>query len=144
MESQAVPGREEYADSEKYQIRAWDWSKRTRIMEIMTLINKARHDLPALQQTNNIEFLDIDNPQILAFHKWSLDGHNKALIVISLDQHYSQKGWVKVPLHHWGIVEGHPVRVIDQVTGDSYLWDRAFCYVELHPVLPFHIFEVQL
>lgn len=144
MESQAIPGREEYADSEKYQIRTWDWAKRTRIMEIMTLINKARHELPALQQTNNIEFLEIDNPQIIAFHKWSLDGQNKALVVISLDQHYAQKGWVKVPLNHWGIHEGHNVRVIDQITGDSYNWDKEWCYVELHPVLPFHIFEVKL
>lgn len=144
MESQAIPGREEYADSEKYQIRDWDWSKRTRIMEIMTLINKARHRLPALQQTNNIAFLEIENPQILAFHKWSLDGQNKALVVVSLDQHYTQKGWVKVPAQHWGIQKGHSVRVRDMVTGDSYNWDQEWCYVELHPVLPFHIFEVQI
>ncbi len=144
MESQAIPGREEYADSEKYQIRVWDWTKRTRIMEIMSLINKARHHLSALQQTNNIEFLEIDNPQIIAFHKWSFDSQNKALIVISLDQHYVQKGWIKVPLQQWGIHEGHNVRVIDMVTEDSYNWDKEWCYVELHSVLPFHIFEVQL
>jgi starch synthase (maltosyl-transferring) len=110
----------------------------------MTLINKARRELSALQQTNNIEFLEIDNSQLIAFHKWSLDGQNKALIVISLDQYYTQKGWVKVPLYHWGIHEGHNVRVIDQITGNSYNWDREWCYVELHPVLPFHIFEVKL
>ncbi len=144
MESAALPGKEEYLDSEKYQIRSWDWSKKTRLAEIIALINKSRHELAALQQTNNIEFLAIENPQLLAFHKWSLDGIQKTLVVISLDPYYSQKGWVKVPLQHWGISEGHPVRVVDSITGDSYNWDREWCYVELHPVLPFHIFDVQL
>lgn len=144
LESAAIPGKEEYINSEKYEIRAWDWSKKTRLMELMTRINKTRHDLSALQQTNNIEFLTIENKELLAFHKWSLDGSQKALVVISLDPFYPQKGWVKIPLSHWNIHEGHPVRVIDKITGDSYNWDREWCYIELHPVLPFHIFEVQL
>ncbi len=144
MVNAGVAGKEEYKDSEKYEVRHWDWHKENKITEVITLINKARNTSEALQQTNNIEFLEIDNDQLIAFYKWNFDNTDKKLIVVSLDPHYSQKGWVKVPLHKWGIHEGHPIVVNDMLTGNSYHWDREWSYIELHPVLPFHIFDVSL
>lgn len=142
--SDAIPGKEEYHDSEKYEFRHWDWKKETNLTRIMTAINKARKELPSLQQTNNIEFLEIDNQQLLAFHKWDFEAKDRTLVVVNLDPHYAQKGWVKVPLSKWGIQAGHTVRVFDVITEDSYVWNEEHCYIELHPVLPFHIFKVEL
>lgn len=144
LESAAIPGKEEYHDSEKYEFRHWDWNKENNLTRIMSTINHARKQMPSLQQTNNIEFLEIDNHQLLAFHKWDFESKDRTLVVVNLDPHYSQKGWVKIPLSKWGISEGHTVRVFDVVTEDSYVWNKEFCFIELHPVLPFHIFKVEL
>ncbi len=144
LESAAIPGKEEYHDSEKYEFRHWDWNKENNLTRIMSTINHARKQMPSLQQTNNIEFLEIDNQQLLAFHKWDFESNDRTLVVVNLDPHYSQKGWVKIPLSKWGISEGHTVRVFDVVTEDSYVWNQEFCFIELHPVLPFHIFKVEL
>jgi starch synthase (maltosyl-transferring) len=141
--SDAIPGKEEYHDSEKYEFRNWDWKKENNMTRIMKAINLARREMPSLQQTNNIEFLDINNQYLLAFHKWDFEAKDRSLIVVNLDPHYPQNGWVKIPLAQWGIEAGHTVRIYDVVTKDSYVWNEEFCYVELHPVLPFHIFKVE-
>jgi len=141
--SAAIPGKEEYHDSEKYEFRHWDWEKENNLTRIISAINHARKEMPSLQQTNNIEFLDIDNQHLLAFHKWDFEAKDRSLVVVNLDPHYTQKGRVKIPLTQWGINDGQTVRVFDVVTEDSYLWNEEFCYVELHPILPFHIFKVE-
>jgi starch synthase (maltosyl-transferring) len=136
MESAAVPGREEYMDSEKYEVRHWDWESKTSLMHIYTAINSARKRFKALQQTNNVQFLDIDNDQLIAYRKWSDDGTNEVIVVVSLDPNYKQIGTLR--LHKQG-----PLRVTDGVTGDSYNWAGGTAYIELHPALPFHVFNVE-
>ncbi len=140
MISDALPGREEYHNSEKYQITHYDWYKETKLSRIITKINAVRHQQKALQQTNNIEFCDTDNDQLLAFYKWSDHKDNEMLIIISMDHYYTQKGNVRLPIQSLGINPGHRVQLNDLLTGSSYNWHNEWNYVELHPTLPFHIF----
>jgi starch synthase (maltosyl-transferring) len=142
MQSAAIPGKEEYADSEKYQIRRWDWEKENKITAIIAKINHARKAQPSLQQTNNIIFCDTDNEMLLAYYKYDDDKTNETLMVINLDAYYTKQGWVKVPLHHLGVREGQQIQLIDLITGSSYIWDKEWCFVELHPTLPFHLFKI--
>ena len=144
MEHHAIPGKEEYLDSEKYEVRLWDWDKNNKLLEVMRLVNTARRQNNALQHTHNIEFCDIENPQILAYFKQSEDGKNNLLCVVNLDPYYTQSGHVKVPLHRMGMKEGDSYSVNDLLTGISYRWDKEWNYVELNPNgLPFHLFKVE-
>lgn len=143
MVSEAIPGKEEYQDSEKYQIRVWDWNKENKITTLIGKINNVRKEQKSLQQTNNIEFCDTDNDQLLAYYKYDDNRENETLIIVSLDAYYSKQGHVKVPLKSLGISEGHTIVVTDLITGNSYHWDKEWCYVELHPTLPFHLFKIQ-
>jgi len=143
MVTDAVPGREEYMDSEKYEVRHWDWKKENKITTLIGKINKIRRQHPSLQQTNNIEFCDTDNDQIIAYYKYDDSRQNETLMIVSLDAYYSKQGWVKVPLRSLGIQEGHNIVVTDLITGNSYHWDKEWCYIELHPALPFHLFKIQ-
>jgi len=136
LESAAVPGREEYWDSEKYEVRHWDWESQTGMMHIYKAINAARKRFKALQQTNNIAFLGIDNDQLIAYRKWSDCGSSEVIVVVSLDPNYKQVGTLQLP-------ENERLRVTDGVTGDSYHWSGYTAYIELHPSLPFHIFNVE-
>ena len=138
----ALPGREEYYMSEKFQVCHYDWFKENKLTMLISKINKIRHENPALQQTNNIQFCHIENDNLMAFYKWSDDGSNRLLIVVSLDPYYSQQGSVQMPLDKLGVHPGHQIQLKDLITGSSYNWHNEWNFVELHPTLPFHIFKL--
>ena len=142
MISDSLPGREEYLNSEKFQICHYDWNKENKLTTIISKINQIRHENEALQQTNNIKFCNIENHNLIAFYKWNQDKTNELLIIISLEQYYSQQGSVQLPLSDLGIHHGHQIQVQDLVTGSSYNWYDEWNFIELHPTLPFHIFKI--
>ena len=143
MISDAIPGKEEYYMSEKFQLKHYDWFKENKLTLLISKINGIRRENKALQQTNNIKFCHIENDNLLAFYKWDQDKTNELLIIISLDQYYAQQGNVQLPLGDLGRHTGHQVQVKDLVTGSSYNWHSEWNFVELHPALPFHIFKIQ-
>lgn len=143
MISDAIPGKEEYMDSEKYEVRHWDWEKENKITTLIGKINNIRRDHPSLQQTNNIEFCDTDNDQLIAYYKYDDSRQDETLMVASLDAYYSKQGWLKLPLQSLGMQPGQNIVVTDLITGNSYHWDKEWNYIELHPALPFHLFKIQ-
>lgn len=142
MINEAIPGKEEYWDSEKFRICHYDWSKENKLSLLITRINRIRHENEALQQTNNIRFCTIHNDHLLAFYKWNQDRSNEMLIVISLDHYYSQRGSVQLPLSDLNLRPGQLVSMNDLITGNTYNWHSEWNFVELHPTLPFHIFKI--
>jgi len=139
----AIPGKEEYYMSEKFQVCHYDWSKENKLTTLIGKINEIRHNHESYQQTNNIQFCHIENDKLLAFYKWNDDRSDETLTIISLDQYYMQTGHVQVPLSDLGIQQGQKVEVQDLITGNSYNWYDEWNYVELHPTLPFHIFKIK-
>lgn len=143
MVSDAIPGKEEYMDSEKYEVRHWDWKKENKITTLIGKINNIRREHPSLQQTNNIEFCDTDNDQLIAYYKYDDNRQDETLMVASLDAYYAKQGWLKLPLQSLGLQPGQNIVVTDLITGNSYHWDKEWNYIELHPALPFHLFKIQ-
>jgi starch synthase (maltosyl-transferring) len=47
------PGKEEYLDSEKYEIRRWDLERPESLREFIALVNRIRRESPPLQQDGN-------------------------------------------------------------------------------------------
>jgi len=142
MDSAAVPGREEYHNSEKYECRNWDWKAENKIMVIMKKINEARRALPSLQQTNNIEFCESQNDNIIAYVKFDDAKRCLSLMIASLDSYYTQEGSVKLPLHQLELGHINQFSVTDVITGNQYHWNADWNYVALHPTLPFHLFKI--
>ncbi|MDX1314104.1 MAG: alpha-1,4-glucan--maltose-1-phosphate maltosyltransferase [Eudoraea sp.] len=142
MVTDAMPGKEEYLNSEKYEVRHWDWSIQNKLTHLISKINQFRKDNPALQQTNNIQFCHIENDHLIAYHKWNDDRTNQLLIVVNIDPYYTQTGFVQMPLEAIGISAGEEVLMQDLVTDNGYYWRDEWNYVELHPALPFHIFQI--
>ena len=137
-------GSEEYLDSEKYQIRHWDLNQTSSLRELITLVNRIRNENPALQSDWSVEFHPVDNDQLLCFSKRSDDGANIILVVINLDPHHTQSGFVHLPLEDFGIEAGHPFQAHELLTGARYLWDGPRNYVELNPQsVPAHIFRIR-
>ncbi len=142
MTSDALPGKEEYLNSEKFQISHYDWTQENKITTIISRVNKIRHENEALQQTNNITFCHIENDNLLAFYKWNNDKTNELLIIISLDPYYAQQGSLQLPLANLSLAHGGQIQVHDLITDSSYNWTSEWNFIELHPTLPFHIFKI--
>jgi starch synthase (maltosyl-transferring) len=145
MESRPLRrGSEEYLDSEKYQIRAWDWDRPGSLADFIGLVNRIRRDSRALQTDRKLEFHPVDNDQLICYSKQAEDGSNLVLMVVNLDPHYRQSGFVDLPLDRLQIDEHRPYEVNDLLTGARYMWSGRRNYVELNPAsLPGHVFRLR-
>ena len=135
-----APGKEEYLNSEKYEYFKWDWEKQNKITTIITRINTIRKKHASLQQTNNIAFCATNNDQIMAYYKFDDDKQDETLMVASLDSNYTAQSMVLLPNELHGSL---PVKITDLITGNSYIWNSEWNFVELSPDLPFHLFKIE-
>ncbi|TXF90422.1 DUF3416 domain-containing protein [Neolewinella aurantiaca] len=134
-------GKEEYYDSEKYMVRHYDWTYENRITQAYRIINRARRENAALQQTNNIRFTSSENPNLLSYIKWSEDRSSFIWTIVNFDQDNRQGGHVRVPKDLLG---ENGFRVTDLLTGSQYWWNSNSNYVELDPwKWPAHVFKVE-
>jgi len=131
--SESVHKKEEYLNSEKYEIKKWDWNKSNNIKEVLTRLNQIRRENPALQATRNIKFCSIDNDVLLAYYKTTSDYSNIILVIVNLDLHYTQSGFLQVPINEFGIDHEQEYLAHDLLTGDKYVWQGYTSYIELDP-----------
>ena len=137
-------GSEEYLDSEKYELRNWDFTEATAISKLIATVNRIRNENPALQSDRSLEFHRIESEYIIAYSKQTEDLSNIILTVVNLDPHWSQSGWVELPLEKLGLPLDRPFKVEDLLTGAVYEWNGRWNYVELNPrIMPAHILRVQ-
>lgn len=137
----AVPGTEEYKDSEKYEVRKWDRDARHSLSEFITRINRIRHENPALHRNRNLRFLMIDNNDMVAYAKTSADGLNAIVTVVNLSPHYAQGGSLFLPASEFGTDK--PYQVHDLITGMRFLWNGETNFVRLEPhVSPAFVFRI--
>jgi len=137
-------GREEYLHSEKYQLRHWDLGRPDSLRDIIAIVNRARHENPALHSNDSLTFHPTQNEQLLAYSKRTPDNANIILTVVNLDPHFTQSGWVELPLEEWELEPDQPFQAHDLLGGGRYLWHGAHNYVELNPqAIPAHIFRIR-
>jgi starch synthase (maltosyl-transferring) len=142
--SEAIPGKEEYLNSEKYEIKNWEWDKPGNIKDFIAQVNRIRKENHALQTTRNVQFYETVNDYVLFYGKATEDLSNIILVVVNLDPYHTQSGWVRVPISTFGIDIDHPYMVHDLLTDDKYVWHGERNYVELrHNAFPAHIFKVR-
>jgi starch synthase (maltosyl-transferring) len=142
-ENRAVaPGSEEYLDSEKYRVRRWDLDDPNSLSEFIARVNRVRRENPALHQDRTLRFHHLENDQVIAYSKTA--GNNALLMVVDLDPHRRQGGWLNLDLHALGIDHDREYQVHDLLTDSHYLWSGPRQYVELDPhVVPAHVFRIR-
>lgn len=142
-EHQAVPGKEEYLNSEKYEIKDWDVNREGNIGRLIRIINTVRSQNEALQQTNNLQFHEVDNEYLLCYSKTTDDLENLIMVLVNLDPFHKQTGWVSLPLDDLGIDPRQSYLLHDLVSDDRFMWQGERNFVSLDPnVIPFHVFRV--
>ncbi len=138
------PGSEEYRDSEKYQQRSWDLDARHSLRDFITRLNRIRRENPALQADWSLQFLTIDNEQMIAYSKTSESLDDVIVVVANLDPYHAHSGWLQLPLEKLGLKSDRAYRVHDLLSGASYLWHGTRNFVQLDPNgVVGHIFRVR-
>jgi starch synthase (maltosyl-transferring) len=142
-ENEAIPGTEEYDHSEKYEIRARDWTHPDNLYEFIARINAIRRENPALQYFANLRFHTTDNDQIILYSKSSGDRSNIILVAVNLDPHHPHHCTAFVPVEVVGVAPGQDYAVTDLLTGARYNWGESN-YIRLDPQIePAHILRVE-
>ena len=141
--NKALPGKEEYLDGEKYEIRHWDWDAPGNLKEFVATVNGIRRENPALQSTDNIIFHETDNDNLIFYSKCTADRTNILLVIVSLDPFNTQTGTVRMPLEQVGIAPGHPYLLHDLLSDEKLIWQGERNRVQFDPhVAPARIFRI--
>ena len=129
-------GREEYLDSEKYQIKLRDWAgaekKGISLAPFITQLNAIRHEHPSLQRLRNLVFHDTNSDAIIAYSK--REGSDLILVVVNLDPTYAQEGFVHWDLSALGL-DDENFSVTDLLDGTHFQWSRD-TFIRLDPSRP--------
>ncbi|WP_241671148.1 alpha-1,4-glucan--maltose-1-phosphate maltosyltransferase [Dankookia rubra] len=143
-EAAPLPGREEYLDSEKYEIRVWPDRRPGDIVEEITRLNMIRRANPALQTHLGVAFHNAFNDQVLWYRKATVDRGNVVLCAVSLDPRNVQEAAVELPLWEWGLPDHAALEAEDLMTGRRFTWTGKVQRLRLDPgALPFGLWRVR-
>ena len=143
-ENTAIPGKEEYLDSEKYQFKARDWNAPGNIKKYLTALNRIRRENRALQFFETLCFHPVDNDQILFYSKSTPSKESILLMVVNLDPFQTQSGYLQVPIKEFAWLENDSYQVEDLLNGERFFWNGSQNYVILEPsTKPAHIFRLR-
>jgi starch synthase (maltosyl-transferring) len=126
-------GSEEYLDSEKYEVRAWDLERAGSLRDYLTRLNAIRRANPALHSDATLSFRPIDNDQLICYSKQSEDGSNVILVVVNLDPNHPQSGFIDVPLAEWDLDAHDPYRAHELLGDAVHEWRGSHVFVTLAP-----------
>jgi starch synthase (maltosyl-transferring) len=155
-ENARLGDREEYLDSEKYEIRARDWDAPGNIKPLLARLNRARRAWPALQLYDNLRFQDVTGEQTLFYRKALPDGpvdplsghpsrwRDAVFVAVNCDPTRPERAILHPDLPAIGIGWDEPYRMVDLVTGRSRRERGADVAIDLDPSgQPFRVFTIR-
>jgi starch synthase (maltosyl-transferring) len=132
-EGRARPDSEVYDDSEMYQHKVWDWDRPGNIVDLVSRVNRIRHDNPALHRSTGLRFLRVDHEQLLCYVKQTPDRSNTILVALNLDPRQPHAGLLHMPLGDLGLDPTTPLQVEDLLTGQATTWTQPTHWLHLDP-----------
>ncbi len=132
-EATPMPGKEEYLNSEKYELRAWDFDTADNIKDDIRLINRIRRDNPALWQFTDLTFLNAWNDNILCYYKSSAAKDNLVVVAVNLDAQNAQGASFEIPLWEFGLPDDAGIEAVDLVHGSRQTFSGKTQSIWLDP-----------
>lgn len=142
-ESRPLPGREEYADSEKYQLRQWDLNRPGNIIAEITRLNQIRYENPALQSHLGLRFHTADNDQILFFSKSTANCDSVVLVAISLNPHATEGATLHFPFWLFGLPDDGQLPLRELYDDTVFTLNGKDTYIHLTPERPFALWRLE-
>jgi starch synthase (maltosyl-transferring) len=135
LEHEPIPGREEYLDSEKYEVKVRDWNKEGNIKSYIQELNRVRRQNTALQQISALRFIPIDDSGVIAFVKESTDQTNSVVVTVALTRE-AREFWL--PLGDFQIGgqtdRRHVVAIENLISGERHPLEWGGIRVRVDPM----------
>jgi starch synthase (maltosyl-transferring) len=143
-EGTPLPGREEYLDSEKYELRHRDWNAPGNIVAEIAQLNRIRRENPALHSHLGITFYNCTNPNVIWFGKSTPARDNVLLVAVCLDPLHVQEAQVELPLWEWELDDAATLCAEDLVSGRNFDWHGKAQTLVIDPAAgPYRIWRVR-
>jgi starch synthase (maltosyl-transferring) len=140
-ENAALPGREEYADSEKYQLVNRDHNAPGNIKDDVTRINRIRREHPALGDWRNLTFYRADDDDVIFYGKRT--GDDTILVAVNLDPFAARDPLLWLPTGELGLADDEPYVVEELLGGTRHEWRGSPQRWRLDPAVnPAAIFSI--
>ncbi|HTK79243.1 MAG TPA: maltotransferase domain-containing protein [Rhizomicrobium sp.] len=141
-ESTPLPDREEYLDSEKYEIKIRDWNAPGNIVAEITQLNRLRKAEPALQSHLGPTFYNAFNENILYYGKKAPGHRDRILVAVNLDPHHTQEADFEIPLWEFGLADHEALDCEDLIHGGHWMWHGKIQHMRLTAEAPYAIWRV--
>ncbi|MBW3612981.1 MAG: alpha-1,4-glucan--maltose-1-phosphate maltosyltransferase [Chloroflexi bacterium] len=154
-ESARLGEREEYLDSEKYEVRARDWDAPGNIKLLVGELNRVRHERPALKRYDNLRFEHVTGQRTLFYRKALPLGKPDPLtgepnrwrdpvyVAVNTDPETAEHAILHPDLPAVGIDWDEPYQLTDLLTGRTSREVGADLHLHLDPAVePFRIFSI--
>ncbi|MGD9634300.1 MAG: maltotransferase domain-containing protein [Pirellulales bacterium] len=134
------PGSEEYLNSEKYELRRWNFDAPEAIGPVIANVNRIRRENLALQSNDGLHFHVTDNEHLLCYSKRDAESGNRIVVVVNLAMAGIEHGFVTLDLAALGIDADRPYQVRDLLSATAFTWQGSRNFVKLDAQLwPAHI-----
>lgn len=132
-ENDGIPGREEFNNSEKYEIRTRDWNAEGNIKDVVAAINWIRGENYALQEYENLRFYTSENDNIIFYGKMTEDRSNMIFVALSLDPYHGQEGRIWFPTEEMNVAFGGRFHVEELLSGREFDVRGNELWINLYP-----------
>ncbi|GAC1303977.1 MAG: hypothetical protein NVSMB21_03810 [Vulcanimicrobiaceae bacterium] len=142
-EAAGLPGREEYRDSEKYELRPRDYAAADSLAPEIARINAIRRGNRALHDFANVSFYRADDDAVIFYGKRT--GDNVILVAVNLDPRAARDAQLWVPIGELGFSDETPYRLEELMGETRHEWRGSPHRWRLDPQTnPVAIFRIEV
>ena len=132
-EADWLPPKDEYADSEKYELKPRDFDAPGNIRADIKLINGIRRTQPAMKDYTNIRFFPAYDERVLYYGRFDKQTRNYILFHVLIDPHVPAEFAFEVPMWEFGLPDHASIEVEDLINGNTFTWHGKDHSLSLHP-----------
>ena len=141
-EAEAIPGKEEYLHSEKYQYKVWDWDRPGNIKWYLKRLNEIRRANPALQRSLGVRFHEVGDGRVLLFSRSRAGTWGTVFVAVMLDPDGYFQTDFKLPIEDAGFRPTGPFTITEPLHEREYASDHGAVHIDLWPDMPAQVFVV--
>jgi len=130
MDATPKPGAEEYAQSEKFELKSWNLDHPDSLRHVLARLNRLRLENPALQKNDSIRFFPTNHDFILCSGK--TEGDNAIVVALNLDPHQAHAATIELDVPGF-TDEARTFEVEEQLSFARYSWKGNKALVEIDP-----------
>ena len=132
-EADWLPPKDEYRDSEKYELKKRDFDAPGHIKDDVRLVNRIRRDNPAMQDFTNIRFLPAFDDRVLYYGRFDREASNYLLFHVLVDPENAAEFGFEVPLWEFDLPPDGAIAVQDAIHGNRFTWHGQDHSLRLDP-----------